>query len=96
MVGIHVHDIFPPDHVAQMMADIDQVVTSNTGLVKEVEAEIAGIDNWFRTSIQPVRSESGIPYAVFIYSTNIRQKILIHKKTLKNFTLRGLFIIILH
>lgn len=74
MIGMTVNQLFPPHQVTQMMKDIDFVISSNTGIVKEVEADIAGISSWFRTSIQPVRDNSGIPGAVLIYSTNITEK----------------------
>lgn len=74
MAGMNVRELFQPDQVTQMIRDIDHVVTTNSGIVKEVEANIAGITKWFRTSIQPVRNESGNPYAVLIFSTNITEK----------------------
>jgi PAS domain S-box-containing protein len=74
MVGMNVQSLFPADQVTQMMTDIRNVISYNEGIEKEVEAKIAGETQWLRTSVQPVRDTSGIPYAALISATDITDK----------------------
>ncbi|MEI8201056.1 MAG: PAS domain S-box protein [Eubacteriales bacterium] len=71
MTGIDIRDIFPADQTQSILADIGQVIFSGQGIIKETCADIAGETRYFRTSIQPVRGESGTPYAVMISSSDI-------------------------
>ena len=71
MKGMKVHNLFSPELAEEVMSNIKEVLTTNSGMVVEAMANIAGEDKWFRTSVQPVRNESGKPYAALMYSTNI-------------------------
>lgn len=80
MIGVSVYEIFPAEQVEQIMQDVESIKTLNQGYVKEVFVDLAGKPSWFRTSMQPVRDESGKPYAVLTYSTNITESKLAEEK----------------
>ncbi|MFN8528549.1 MAG: PAS domain S-box protein [Anaerolineae bacterium] len=69
LVGKTVADLFPPDQADQIMHDVRQVITQNTGIILEPEVTIQGKQCWFRTSIQPLRDASGQANAVLIYAS---------------------------
>ncbi len=73
ITGMKISELFLPDTVTQMKTDFNQVFTVNTGIKREVKEDIAGVTNWFSLNIQPVRNESGIPYAVMVVGTNITE-----------------------
>ncbi|MBK7710072.1 MAG: PAS domain S-box protein [Bacteroidales bacterium] len=73
MIGTRLHKIHPPAQAEEIMANISKVIASNQGIVVEAEVNFTGEKNWYRTSVQPIRDDSGVPYAVLMYSTNITE-----------------------
>ncbi|MGV8123215.1 MAG: PAS domain S-box protein [Candidatus Xenobiia bacterium LiM19] len=73
VVGKSVHDLFPPANAAQIVDSATRVLDGNEGFVLEEEIEVAGERRWYRTSMQPVRNDSGQPFAVMMYATNITE-----------------------
>jgi len=73
LVGVHVSKLFPADQTTAILNDINLVIHANEGKVLETEVLLAGVRSWFRTSIQPVRDESGKPDKVLMYATNITE-----------------------
>jgi PAS domain S-box-containing protein len=73
VVGKNVRDLFPPDEAEQIAGHVARVMAINEGLVLEEEIHVAGEKRWYRTSMQPVRNEAGIPFAVMMYATNITE-----------------------
>ena len=72
MVGMSVDDLFP-DKAEEIKGNIVKVIDQNEGMLIEADVNIAGDVYWFRTSVQPVRNENGIPFAVLMYSTDITE-----------------------
>jgi PAS domain S-box-containing protein len=73
MTGTRLHEITPPDRVEEVMSNISKVISSNEGMVLEAKIGIAGKERWYRTSVQPVRDETGKAYAVMMFSTDITE-----------------------
>jgi PAS domain S-box-containing protein len=73
MTGMSVYQVHSYELAEEVMANIKKVISTNTGMVIEAKADIAGEDRWYRTSVQPVRDESGVPFAVLMYTTNITE-----------------------
>jgi len=73
MIGLTVHDLFIPAQADMMMAAISEVFRNNNGIIRESPVDLAGENRWLRTSLQPVRDESGAPCAVMVHSMNITE-----------------------
>ncbi len=74
MAGTRVSEIFNPRETSQIMHDVEKIMTENRGEVKETQVDLIDNLKWFRTSMQPIRNESGNPIAVLFYSTDITEK----------------------
>lgn len=71
MIGMHPRDLFPADQVASIMTDLESIFLSGEGKVKETFVLINNDPQWFRTSMQPVRSENNTITSVLMFLTNI-------------------------
>ncbi|MFZ4463811.1 MAG: PAS domain S-box protein [Bacteroidales bacterium] len=80
LVGMNASQLFPPDQFESIMKDIHSVISENAGKIKEVFVDITGERRWYRTSIQPVRNETGEPFAALMYSSNITETKLAEEK----------------
>jgi PAS domain S-box-containing protein len=92
LVGKHVRDLNPEWQVEEIMKNIQHVIETNEGMVIEPKTEIMGKTMWFRTSVQPVRDESGKAYAVLMYATNITEIKEAGEKIRKNERTLDLFV----
>jgi PAS domain S-box-containing protein len=68
---VWVKDILNSEQAASIMADIAHVLSTKTGITKEMILDFARGSRYFRMSLQPVNDESGKPYAVIFSATDI-------------------------
>jgi|GEM_PF-586925 len=80
LVGINAAELFPPDQTEAMLQDIEKIFAKDAGFVKETKVDLAGSPQWFRTSMQPVRNESGEVASVLMYATNITDTKLVTER----------------
>jgi PAS domain S-box-containing protein len=67
---INVRDLLP-DKAEEVIQNVQTVLETNKGLVLEAEVNITGDYRWYRTSVQPVRNDKGVPVYALLVSTNI-------------------------
>lgn len=65
--------LFLPDETHSILRDTQEVIRSETGIVKETMVILENQPRWFRTSIQPVRDSEGVPYAALISAADISE-----------------------
>jgi PAS domain S-box-containing protein len=58
-IGKHMTDLFPPQTAERQLASVQQVIRTGRGIVVESETVLQGECRFYRTTIQPVRSEKG-------------------------------------
>lgn len=80
LIGKSIRDFVQPAEFEDIKKDIDWVIGTNSSKVHEPSLYINGKTIWLRTSIQPVRNEQGIPYAVLMNATNITEQKLARLK----------------
>ena len=68
---VWVKDILNSEQAANIMADIDHVLSTKSGIIKEMTLDFAKGSHYFRMSLQPVNDESENPYAVIFSATDI-------------------------
>jgi PAS domain S-box-containing protein len=71
IIGKFVHELFPPEEAAQLLADVRKGIQGNKAYWRETQATIAGHPRWLNNNVQPVRDATGTPYATLIYSADI-------------------------
>lgn len=69
IVGMTVQQMLSHEESERVLADVREVIQNNCGKVFEDKLELNG--DWYRISIQPVRNESGAPYASMVSVQNI-------------------------
>jgi PAS domain S-box-containing protein len=71
VIGTNIRNYFPPELVELMAKNAAGVMRNNKGITDEFQVRLGSSHRWFRNSIQPVRDETGTPYAVLVFSTDI-------------------------
>lgn len=74
LVNKFLYDLFPEYRAELIIGMIQSVIQTDQGEVLESEIALAGKQVWHRTSMQPVRDDSGRPYAILIHSNDITDK----------------------
>ena len=86
-VGLPVTTILPAEEANGIYSDVLKVIESNQGHNSEIEVERIDGKHWYRVSIQPVRSDKGVPDSAILYindTTEIKKKeILIRQNEIK-------------
>ena len=70
-VGRKIGQVLPNDQGQDMFVDVMEVINSNHGKVHELEVMRGNVKSWYRSSIQPVRNESGVPVSAILYINDI-------------------------
>ncbi|MEI6143394.1 MAG: PAS domain S-box protein [Mariniphaga sp.] len=73
MVGQKIGQVIPGDEAQSMYSDVLEVIKTNHGKVHEIEVIRGNVKNWYRSSIQPVRNESGVPVSAIFYINDITE-----------------------
>jgi PAS domain S-box-containing protein len=71
VIGTNIGNYFPSELVELMAKNAAGVMRNNKGITDEFQVRLGSSHRWFRNSIQPVRDETGTPYAVLVFSTDI-------------------------
>ena len=74
MVGKKIGQVIPGGEAQSMYSDVMEVINSNHGKSHEIEVMRGNVKNWYRSSIQPVRNESGVPVSAIFYIDDITER----------------------
>ena len=74
ILGKNMRDLFPEVLATRQLNGIRQVIQTGIGNVSEIQTVVQGKEYWYRTSIQPVRDESGRIHAGLINSVDITER----------------------
>jgi PAS domain S-box-containing protein len=83
LVGKTVSELFPFDNNNIVLSRIQRVIETGQGIIVDSEAAPAGLNAWFRVSVQPVHDSSGKPYAALIHASDITAKKLAEQVALR-------------
>ena len=73
MTGLNISDVFTPENAAEVLSNIQKVISSGSGITVETNVLTNETQRWVRTSIQPVKNSAGEIYAILNFVTDISE-----------------------
>ena len=71
LIGKRMHELFPEPHASRQLATIRKTMAEARSTTVETLTTVADGPRWFRTTLQPIRDETGRVVQVLLNSTDI-------------------------
>ncbi len=71
LIGKRMHELFPEPHASRQLATIRKTMAEARSTTVETLTTVADGPRWFRTTLQPIRDETGRVVQVLVNSTDI-------------------------
>jgi len=74
LLGRRMHDLFPPQIADRQLAAVKRVIQSGEGLVTEEISIVQREQRWYRTSVQPILDNNGVPILALVNASDVTDR----------------------